>query len=259
MRRAALPWLALAAAACAACDPPGARGGAADAGDDARSTARGARDEPLDTLGPGCRRTGAISAIELDESCVVPGAEPRETLAALRQLMTTLTTDAPETLGGGQLNVRLAITNTGKQPVALVLEAEPPGAGAHYDWSLLSGLSPPRAPQNEGFKMRFVMRTLDAREQSTDQLRIVAPAAPPPVKLYRIILAPQATLTHSFQWLALRIPAPYPPFDDDAGHRVVPKTAPRPLAAGKYTVSVDVPFYGVAVQQRTVSTPVLVL
>ena len=240
-----------------ACDPPPTRA-ISDGGDDARAAAQVDK-APTDSLGAACRRSGPITGVEADESCVVPAADPAETVGSLRALTATLTPDSPQTLGGGQINLRLAITNTGKRPVPLVLEAEPPGAGSHYDWTLLSGLSPPRLAQNEGFKARFAMKTLDARESSVDQLRLVAPASPPPVRLYRVVLAPQATLTHSFVWLALGIPAPYPPFEDDAGHRIVPKTAPRPLTPGKYTVVVDVPYYGVAVQQRLVSAPVTVV
>lgn len=244
-----------------ACDSPNARVGVGvgvDGGEDARGPSRAESNEPADALGPGCRRAGALTGVEADESCVVPTADGQETLASLRVLTATLTPDAPETLGGGQINLRLALTNTGKRPVALVLEAEPPGAGPHYDWSLLTGLSAPRIVPSEGFKVRFAMRTFDARDISVDQLRLVGPTSTPPVRLYRIVLAPQAVLTHSFVWLALGIPAPYPPFEDDAGHRIVPKTAPRPLSAGKYTVVVDVPFYGVAAPQRTTRTTIAV-
>ena len=241
------------------CDTPGARPLGDAAADDARAAARAEGHGPDDALGPGCRRAGAITGVEIDEACVVPTADPQETLNALRVLTLALTPDARETLGGGQLNLRLAITNTGKRPVALVLEGEPPGGGAHYDWSLLTGMSPPRVVQTEGFKARFALKTLDAREISVDQLRVIAPAAPPPVRLYRVVLAPQAVLTHSFVWLALGIPAPYPPFEDDAGHRIVPKTSPRPLTPGKYTVAVDVPFYGVAAPQRITRATVTVV
>ncbi len=240
------------------CDPP-REARATDAGSDVGSVARSDKSEQNDGLGPGCRRAGAIAGVESDETCIVPSADPQETLASLRVLVATLTPDARETIGGGQINLRLSIANTGKRPVVLVLEGEPPGSGAHYDWTLLTGLSPPRGVQSEGFKARFAMKTLDAREINVDQLRLVPPAAPPPSRLYRIVLAPQATLTHSFVWLALAIPAPYPPFEDDAGHRIVPKTAPRPLWGGKYTVVVDVPYYGVAAPQRAVPTTVRVI
>jgi hypothetical protein len=268
-RRLTLPALAFAALVAwaaiggaiglGACDTPSARGGG-DAADDARSArTKDESNEPADSLGPGCRRAGAITGVEADEACVVPTADPAETMTALRVLTATLTPDARETLGGGQINLRLALANTGKRPVAVVLEGEPPGGGPHYDWSLLTGLSPPRVVQSEGFKVRFGMKTLDGREISVDQLRLVGPATPPPVRLYRIVLAPQAVLTHSFVWLALGIPAPYPPFEDDAGHRIVPKTSPKPLPPGKYTVTIDVPFYGVAAPQRVARATVSVV
>ncbi len=247
---------ALLAAVVGGCEPSKGTPAPVDAADDGRT-----KDvpPPTDALGPGCRRSGPVAGVESDETCVVPSAEAADTVGAMRSVALTLTPDAPETLGGGQINLRLAITNTGKRSIAIVLEAEPPGAGPHYDWSLLTGLSPPRSGPAEGFRARFGMKTLDARGVSVDQLRLVPPGSPAPLRLYRVVLAPEATLSHSFVWLALGIPAPYPPFEDDAGHRVVPKTAPKPLPPGKYSVVVDVPLQGVASSQRAVTAQVAVV
>jgi hypothetical protein len=166
--------------------------------------------------------------------------------------------DSADVVPGGVVNLRVAITNTNARAQTIVLESHPPYALGRPDWSLLAGTRPPEGPAVDAYKVFFAVRTVDARELPTDRLPLVPPASPPPVRLLRIRVAPSASLTETLPWWALGIPAPYPPFKDDAGHRHVPQTSPKPLSPGEYGVRVEVPIFGLAPNERMVTTTVVV-
>jgi hypothetical protein len=174
-------------------------------------------------------------------------------------LSLALRIDAPEVVPGGMTNLRVSMTNTGPREVPVILEMRPPSSLGRPDWARLAG-TPAPLPSDAGESLRvtFVVRTLDAQNFPTDRLPLLPPQVEPVVRYLRVRLAPGGALTQVMPWWALGIPAPYPPFKDDAGHRIVPQTAPRPLAAGDYTVKVEIPLYGSTANERTVATAVRV-
>jgi hypothetical protein len=212
--------------------------------------------------GDGCARAGALDAIEKDASCAIPSPDPRDVQTWTRFLALSVRPDASQIVPGGMTNLRVMITNTGTREAPVVLESRPPSALGRPDWARLSGTSAPQ-PGNttdagETFRVSFVVRTLDAQSLPTDRLPLLPPSSEPQVRYLRVRLAPGASLSQLLPWWALGIPAPYPPFKDDAGRRIVPQTAPRPLAPGDYTVRVEIPLYGSTAQERTVSASIRV-
>jgi hypothetical protein len=86
-----------------------------------------------------------------------------------------------------------------------------------------------------------------------------AASPPPPVTTLAVHLRPGGKLTHSTSWWALRIPAPAPVVQDDAGHRYIPKTSALPLMAGEYSIVVDLPLFALSREERKVATRVRVV
>jgi hypothetical protein len=255
MRRAGV--LAIGAGACvtvlSACERP--ERARADA---AAETGVAHVDEPARS-GEGCARAGAVEAAERDPTCFVEHPDARASPSALRWLTMSARFDAPAVVPGGTTNLRVTIANSAARATVIVLEARPPAAAGRPDWARLSGLSAPQAaPSGDTYRAWFAVRTLDARELPVDRLPTLPPAADSPVRYLRIRLAPGASLTWSTPWWALGIPAPYPPFKDDAGRRIVPQTAPRPLSPGEYTVTIEVPLYNVGGAEREVRATVRV-
>lgn len=205
----------------------------------------------------GCARTGSLEGLETDPACVVLRADENLTRETMKQLSIELAPDVPTVMAGGTVLVRLTITNRGPSDAEMVLEAQPAAAAAKPDWTRLSGVPELRPQAVDGYRIVMPMRTLDAHERSVDGLP-QAPATTASVRLLRVRLRPGGKLTHSFPWWAMRIPAPMPIFRDDAGHRIVPKTAPLPLAAGEYIVSVDLPLHGVSPAEAAATTRVRV-
>jgi hypothetical protein len=209
----------------------------------------------------GCLRSGPIEGVETDPACVVARADDNVTRDAMKTLTIELTPDASVVVGGTTVLLRLAITNRGSSEAEIVLVAQPPGAAARPDWTRLAGVPEVRpsssASPAEGYRLAMPVRTLDAHERSIDGLPTTTPLATGG-RLLRVRLRPGGKLTHTFAWWALRIPAPSPIFRDDAGHRIVPKTAPQPLPAGEYVVSVDLPLFGVSPAEATASAQVRV-
>jgi hypothetical protein len=204
----------------------------------------------------GCVHSGPIEAVESDPTCVVARADESVTRDAMKQLTVELVPDAAVAVGGTTVLLRLAITNRSRSDAELVLVAQPPGATARPDWTRLAGVpelrTSPSASPLEGFHLAMPLRTLDAHERSIDGLPTTAPLAASS-RLLRVRLRPGQKLTHTFAWWALRIPAPHPIFHDDAGHRIVPKTAPLPLPPGEYVVTVDLPLFGVSPAEAAAS------
>jgi hypothetical protein len=256
LRSAAGAWhVALASLAMCACDetPDDEAPRAARARPSA--TAPGALYAPPPP--EGCARSGSLEAVASDPTCELASADARVAREALRRLTITVTPDPPVTVGGGSSVLRMMLTNASTSEVLVPLEAHPHGAGPRPNWAQLSGIRPPQTPSTEGHRLLFPVTTLDARERNVDGLQ-TAPAAPESTKLFGVRLAPGKSLRQVISWWAFRIPAPLPPFRNDAGYRVVPKTAPLPLAPGEYTLRIDLPLPGLSPEERGVSTRVRV-
>ena len=99
------------------------------------------------------------------------------------------------------------------------------------------------------------MTTTDSYERDVDAVPTVAGTnAPSPSAVLAVHLRPGGKLTHVMSWWALRIPAPAPVVKDDAGHRYVPKTTAILLFPGEYTITVELPLYGLGREERKVTT-----
>jgi hypothetical protein len=218
---------------------------------DAAPSASAAIEPPRPRVG--CTRSGSLDAVEKDPACVVDAPDPRDELARPRLAM-ALTPDAPSVVPGGVVVLRVALTNTSATPLPVVLDAASPVTAPHRDTSLLVGF-PDASVQAGPPVLAFVRRTFDSREWDVDQIPMV-PGRPGPRALLRVTIPPRQALVKTLEWMALGIPPPAPPFFDDAGRRWVPKTTPRALEPGAYTVRVDVPLHGATPGAATVSARV---
>jgi hypothetical protein len=207
----------------------------------------------------GCARSGSLEAIAEDPSCVITRADEHLARDALRRVKITLEADPPKTVGGGSSVLRLAIRNMASSETLLPLEAHPPGSGPRPNWRQLAGVREPKSPNTEHPRLLFPLTTLGASGRNVDGFT-AAPAQTTPgeTKILGVRMRPGAKLTQVISWWAYRIPAVLPPFRNDAGYVVVPKTAPSPLSAGEYTVRVDLPIYGLSTEERSVSVHVVV-
>lgn len=207
--------------------------------------------DPPPTKVEGCPKTGSMDAIERDPSCVVEQSEIGSMRDPLKNLKLTLTPNHDTIVTGGTGVLQLTITNTGASDAMIIFEAQPPGVGVRPDWTRLMGVPEPRAATTETFHLVFPTRTLDSKDRVVDALPVATSQGPS--RLFRVRLKAGGSLSHVMSWWALRIPAPYPIYRDDAGHRIVPKTAPVTLPPGEYGVSLEVPFFGVSAPERTVT------
>jgi hypothetical protein len=227
--------------------------------------------EPLYVPPPpeGCARTGSLEALEADGTCIVAHADDTTMRDAMKHLVFDFMADSQIVTAGGQVVLRLSVTNSASAEVALLLDTLPPSTGARPDWSRLAGVPEPKPaasgmPAPEGYRLVMPIRTLDAHEHGVDGLPFVlgstsAPGGSTPVpRTLRVRLRPGGKLTQNFTWWALRIPTPGPITRDDAGHRFVPKTAPVPLPSGEYVVDVELPLHGISPPESIVSTRVRV-
>lgn len=213
----------------------------------------------------GCARTGSLDALEGDPACVAAHSDETTMRDAMKHLVFDLAADSQVVTAGGQVILRLSITNGASTEVALLLDAQPPGAGPRPDWSRLAGVPEPKPagsamPPPEGYRLVMPVRTLDAHEHSVDGLPVTAGpnGSTPVLRALRVRLRPGGKLTQNFTWWALRIPAPGPITRDDAGHRFVPKTSPVPLSTGEYVINVELPLHGISAPESVVSTRVRV-
>jgi hypothetical protein len=215
---------------------------------DAAPEAR-AEPDPAQQQRLGCARGGSLDAVEKDGTCIVDAPQPRDELNWNR-VRTALESDAPTAAPGAAVPLRVTIANTDtKAPLAIVLEAEPSGAGPKRDTSLIIGYPAEGGAPTLAFPTP--LRTFDAREYDVDRIPFVVPPVPPPRTFFRVTLPPRGSLTKTIVWVAYGIPPPAPPFVDDAGRRWVPKTAPAPLTPGVYTVRVELPLYRAPSELRT--------
>lgn len=240
--------LALAAVACE--DPPRAAS-AGDAGDAALPPPPPARE--------GCARVGSFDAVEADTSCVVKQASEDAMRGVWKQLSVTLDAEPPEVMTGGTATLVLTVKNVSSSDVALVLEAKPRAAGPRTDWSRVAGVPEPRPGALEIPRLLFPTVTTDLMNRDVDALPTVsANGAQPTPTLLLVRLRPSGKLTRTASWWALRIPAPPPVVVDDAGHRFYPKTTALNLSPGEYTVTVELPFFGLTREERKVTTRIRV-
>lgn len=172
----------------------------------------------------------------------------------MKSLTVDLEPDVREIAAGATVLVRLTLTNrasSGDQEI--VFTAQPSAGVPRPDWARLAGVPELRQTASEGYRLVVAVHTLDKDGRAVDGLPTKTPPATTP-RLFRVRLRPGAKLTHTFSWWARRIPAPMPVFHNDAGHRVVPKTAPVPLPVGQYAIAVDLPLYGLPPAESTFTT-----
>lgn len=249
---------ALAAGATAACDElkvAPSRETPRDAAAEAAAPRRTTLEMPLP---PGCVRAGSVDEAEHDPTCLTDEARPEENEAALARLRLELVTDAPSTLPGGPLVLRARLRNLDALPLSVVLESEPRGAGTRPDVTQLLGLRFDASALGAAH-FPFIVRTLDGRSTQVDRLRWTPPVAHATRRLARVHVPARGTLEKRIEWFAIELPAPPPPFEDDAGHKIRLKALPRNLAPGRYRVAVELPLAGVAPDRRTVAADVEVI
>jgi hypothetical protein len=207
---------------------------------------------------PGCVRSGPLEGIETDPACVVSRADETATRDAMKLLRVELAADASTVVGGTTALVRLTLTNTSTNDVDLFFVAQPGTAATRPDWTRLAGVPELRAAPTEGFHLAMPVRTLDAHERSVDGLPTTPQTIKASARILCVRLRPKPQLTHTFSWWALQIPTPSPSYRDDAGRRIVPKTAPVALPPGEYGIAVTLPLYGVSPAEATASTHITV-
>lgn len=209
----------------------------------------------------GCARVGALEPIEADPTCSIRRVSDDAMRLSMKHLSIVLAVEPPEVVAGSMALLRLSIKNTASFETTVVFEARTRPAGPRTDWSRVLGVPEPRGASSESPRLFFPMTTTDAWDRDVDALPTIpgsAAPAPAPTTL-AVHLRPGGKLTHHASWWALRIPAPAPIFQDDAGHRYVPKTAAVALAPGAYNVVVELPLYGLAREERKVSARVRVV
>jgi hypothetical protein len=240
-------WPVLGVALVAACDDPPRT--APDAGAEGGPKL----EAPAPPAAEGCARTGSLEGVESDPACALSRASDNVMREVQRQLTVSAEVDPPVVIAGSSATVRIALVNGSQSEMLVVLDALP--RGARTDWSRIAGPPEPRAPLADPVRPQFALTTLDAHDHNVDAVPTLpgaAPSATPVPKLVGIRLRPGGKLTQNATWWALRIPAPYPPVTDDAGHRFVPKTSPVSLPAGDYGVTIDVPLHGLTAPERTI-------
>jgi hypothetical protein len=207
----------------------------------------------------GCERTGQIELAEKDPECILdhPPRDPVRDLS--RALRMTLVAEPSEIHPAGTVLLRLAVTNVARSEVLVPFEIASVGGIARPDWSRFVGGPEIRGDPAAAMRLAFPVVTLDAHERPIDGLPMLAPrASPAPSRIIAVRLAPGAAMTHAVSWWAMRIPTPAPKYHNDAGHLIVPKTYPVPLAPGDYIARLEVPVLGLAPAERSASANVRV-
>lgn len=199
----------------------------------------------------GCLRGATLENVETDPTCLAKQPPSEDTVrAAMKQLTITLAPDTTDVFPGSTLLLPVVIKNTSSNEATLWLEARAKSTGARTDWSRIVGMPEPHAGAQEIPRLFFQMSTTDQWDRDIDGVPTTGQgSAPAPVPL-EVRIKPGGKLTHVISWVAVRIPAPAPMFQDDAGHRFYPKTNAFPLTAGDYNVAIDVPLYGLSKEER---------
>jgi hypothetical protein len=203
----------------------------------------------------GCAKSGSLEAVDADPACELAHAKDDVMRPFMKSLAIEVASDPSSTVGGLATVLRLTITNRGATEALVVFDSYARGTGPRPDWARISGVPEFKGATTDAARLVFPVTTVDLRDHSVDSIPMVPGALSPP-KLLGVRLRPGGKLTHALPWWALRIPQPAPIFKDDAGHRIVPKTAPIPLPAGDYRVNVEVPLHGISSPERTSSTVV---
>lgn len=199
----------------------------------------------------GCVRSGLFDGVETDPACLVKTPPTEDTVrAAMKQLEITLTPERSEVYGGGTALLTLTIKNRSASEAEVWLESRSRSSGARTDWSRVVGVPEPHAGVNEVAKLWFALTTTDQWDRDVDGVPTVGSGAAPAPNPLLIRLGAGKRLVRKLEWFALRIPAPAPMFQDDAGHRFYPKTLALPLPPGEYGVAVDVPFFALSKEER---------
>lgn len=199
----------------------------------------------------GCPRSGLFDGVENDAACAVKTPPSEETVrAAMKQLEIAVTPENTEIYAGGTIILTLTIKNVSPNEAPVWLESRSRSTGARTDWSRVVGVPEPHAGVNEVAKLWFPITTTDSWDRDVDGVPTVGTgSAPVPVPLL-VRLKPGGKLVRKIEWFALRIPAPAPMYQDDAGHRFYPKTIASPLPPGEYGVAVDLPFFALSKEER---------
>src|SRR5262249_51170177 len=161
---------------------------------------------------------GLIEGIEADPSCAVRHVEEDAMRAAMKRLSVALAVEPPEVFASSSGLVRETIRNTSSVETLVLFEARTRLPGPRTDWSRVLGVPEPHAITAETPKLFFPMTTTDSHDRDVDALPTVAGSAtatPPPGVPLGVHLRPGGKLMHTVSWMALRIPAPAPIFQDD--------------------------------------------
>ncbi|MBX3231847.1 MAG: hypothetical protein KIT84_11775 [Labilithrix sp.] len=197
----------------------------------------------------GCARS-TFEGIETDPACVVKAPSEETVRASMKQLSVTVTPDTTETYAGGTVHLTVTIKNTSPTEAMVWLEATTRTTGVRTDWARLVGV-PDRHPGASDVPRLFIsLTTTDPWDRDVDAVPTVGSGAPPAPVPLGVRLRPGAKVRRVVEWFALRIPAPPPMFQNDAGHRFYPKTAALPLAPGEYGVALDLPFFALSKEER---------
>lgn len=199
----------------------------------------------------GCLRGATLDNVESDPACAVKQAPSEDTVrASMKQLTIAVTSDTTEAYPGSTVLLSVVIRNTSASEASLWLEARAKTTGSRTDWSRIVGMPEPHAGAQELPRLFFQMTTTDQWDRDVDGVPTTGQgSAPAPVPL-QVRIKPGGKITHVISWVAVRIPAPMPMFQDDAGHRFYPKTNAFPLGAGDYGVAIDVPIFGLSKEER---------
>lgn len=230
---------------CFACDDPPKV--VADAGVDASEQAP----PPPVVQRDGCLRSGLFDGVENDATCAVKTPPTEDVVrAAMKQLEITVASEQPEIYAGGTVIISLSIKNISTSEAQVWLESRSRMTGARTDWSRVVGVPVPHEGVNEVSKLWFPITTTDQWDRDVDGVPTTGTGAAPTPSPLLIRLPPGRKLVRKIEWFALRIPAPAPMFQDDAGHRFYPKTLAYPLTQGDYGVAIDLPIFGLSKEER---------
>ncbi len=217
---------------------------------------------PLPPPREGCARTGSLEGIESDPACAARAPTEEAARAALKQVAISVTVEPPEVLAGGTALLKVVIKNTSPNEVTLWFESKTRSAGPRFDWARVAGVPEPHAAYPDAPRLFFAMTTTDPHDRDVDSMPTVSAGStivPPQPTPLAVHLRAGGKLTHVVAWWALRIPAPAPVVQDDAGHRFYPKTMAYPLAPGEYGVALDLPLHALSREERKQAVRINVL
>ena len=215
----------------------------------------------------GCVRAGPLAAVETDPACVVHRSDDglrsllgAEIHAVMKHIAIEASIEPVEVNAGAEALVHLVLRNTSTSETTLIFEARPRPAGPRPDLARMHGVPDIKNGGSDTPRLFFPVQTTDARDRDVDGLPVVeSTGAQPVTTTLAVHLKPGTRLTHAMPWWALSIPAPAPIYHDDAGHRYVPKTSAHGLAAGDYSVVVELPIWGLTREERKVAIHVHVV